>query len=214
MEKAFRVGLCGGIGSGKSTAANLFAARGASVVDTDVISHSLTQSGGVAMPAIAERFGSIVVARDGSLDRAAMRARVFADARARLDLENILHPLIRHEVQNQCGGAEGLYVVVVVPLLVEHFGEYRPLLDRIAVVDCPEALQVTRAASRPGLDVAQVHSIMATQSNRHTRLAIADDVIANHLDVAALAAQIEQLHGLYATLAEKKKASKANNALR
>lgn len=213
-ELGFRVGLGGGIGSGKSTVASLFEQYGASIVDTDVIAHELTRSEGPAMAKIADRFGPGVLQADGSLDRAAMRTRVFANPDARLDLEGILHPLIRVEAQQRCLDARGMYVILVIPLLVERLDEYRPLLDRIAVVDCPEELQIARAGARPGLGPALVKTIMASQSERRQRLEIADDVIENSLGVDALAARIQQLHGLYATLAQEKKWKGLNNGLR
>ena len=214
MGKPFRVGLTGGVGSGKSTVANLLAEMGATIVDTDVIAHALTTSGGAAIPAIAARFGDSVLTREGALDRPAMRARVFFDPTARQDLEAILHPLIRVESQRQCEVATGKYVVMVVPLLAENLSEYRPLLDRIAVVDADPEQQIARTAARPGLDEAQARAIMAAQASRQDRLAVADDVVENQADLAALRARVEQLHGRYATLAAEKLTTKQNNSLR
>ncbi|MEW5788048.1 MAG: dephospho-CoA kinase [Pseudomonadota bacterium] len=206
MGRSFRIGLGGGIGSGKSAAAALFAELGATIVDTDAIAHELTGPGGRAIPPIVEAFGASILHGDGSLDRAALRARVFSDGQAKRVLEAILHPRIREEARLRCNGARGAYVVLVIPLLVEHLAEYRPLLDRIAVVDCPESLQLARAAARSGMDVEQVRAIMATQSSRQERLAIADDVITNQDDMPALARRVAELHGRYATLAKQNSA--------
>lgn len=214
MGHPFRVGLTGGIGSGKSTVANLLAEMGATIVDTDVISHALTAPSGAAMPAISARFGRDVITREGALDRPAMRARVFSDPTARQDLEAILHPLIRGESLRQCDAATGKYVVIVIPLLVENLSEYRPLLDRIAVVNCDTEERIARTAARPGMDEAQARAIMAAQASGSDRLAVADDVIENQADLATLRARVEQLHGRYATLAAEKSTQKQNNSLR
>ena len=204
MGRQFRVGLTGGIGSGKSTVANLFAELGASIVDTDVIAHSLTGPNGMAMPAIKARFGDAALTLEGALDRTAMRARVFSDPIARHDLEALLHPMIRGESLRQCKLASGIYVVVVVPLLVEKLTEYRPLLDRIVVVDCEAEQQIARTTSRPGLDESQARAILAVQSSRSDRLKVADDIIENGADLWSLKVRVEQLHGCYAKLAVEK----------
>lgn len=214
MGNLFRVGLTGGVGSGKTTVSNLLAELGATIVDTDVIAHTLTASGGAAIPAIAARFGLGVLTREGALDRPAMRSRVFSDPSARLDLEAILHPLIRDETLRQCDAATGKYVVMVVPLLLESLSDYRPLLDRIVVVDCAPEEQIARTTLRPGLDEAQARAIMAAQASRADRLAVADDVIENQADLLSLRARVEQLHGRYVTLAAEKSTKKQNNSLR
>jgi dephospho-CoA kinase len=193
------VGLTGGIGSGKSAAADLFAELGAAVVDTDVIAHRLTVPGGAAMPRIREAFGDGVIAPDGALDRAAMRKRVFADAAAKARLEAILHPLIRAEADRLCAEARAPYVVLVVPLLVES-GGYRSRVQRVAVVDCSERIQVERVMRRSGLSEEEARAIMAAQATREQRLAAADDVIDNGGDLAALRAQVERLHRAYLKL--------------
>lgn len=190
------VGLTGGIGSGKSAAADLFAALGAGMVDTDVIARELTGPGGAAMPAIAAAFGPGVIGSDGALDRTAMRRRAFADAAARKRLEAILHPLIRAESDRRSRASPAPYVVLVVPLLVES-GSYRERCDRVCVVDCSEATQVARVQARSGLTQAEVRAIMATQASREERLAAADDVIDNEGALAALAPQVEALHREY-----------------
>lgn len=190
------VGLTGGIGSGKSTVADLFVARGAALVDTDAIAHELTGPHGAAMAAIAEAFGSAVVDARGALDRAAMRRQVFADATARQRLEAILHPLIRAESDRRCQAARAPYVILAVPLLVES-GTYRERVQRVLVVDCPEAVQVARVMARNGLGEAEVQAILAAQASRQQRLAVADDVVDNGGDAAALVPQVERLHRQY-----------------
>jgi len=196
----FAVGLTGGIGSGKTTVAELFASHGAGLVDTDEISHRLT---GPAQPAIAEivrRFGPQFIAADGSLDRAQMRDHVFADPSARKDLEAILHPLIRQESSRQIRESTAPYVVVVVPLLFET-GTYRRETGRILVVDCSQEIQVSRVMSRSGLSRDQVLSIIASQVSRQERLRGADDVINNDGDLDALEGQVVPLHLRYLGLA-------------
>lgn len=202
MPRPYCVGLTGGVGSGKSTVAHLFAGLGAELVDTDVIAHDLTAPRGGAMDAIASTFGHHLVAADGSLDRAAMRACVFADATARRRLEAILHPLIHSEVARRIAGAQAPYVLLIVPLLVENLAAYRQDMDRIAVVDCSEELQIERTARRPGVGIEQARAILAAQSSRAARLAIADDVIDNQAGLADMDAQVRRLHQHYLARAE------------
>ncbi len=190
------VGLTGGIGSGKSTVADLFVARGAALVDTDAIAHELAAPGGGALPAIRARFGDGVLRADGGLDRAAMRRLVFSDPGARQALEAILHPLIRAESERRCAAATSPYVILAVPLLVES-GGYRERCDRILVVDCEPAVQVARVMARSGLPEAEVRAILAAQAGRAQRLAAADDVIDNSGTPAALPGQVAALHHAY-----------------
>ncbi|WP_426112108.1 dephospho-CoA kinase [Massilia sp. PWRC2] len=190
------IGLTGGIGCGKTTVANLFAARGATLVDTDLIAHAMTAPGGAAMAAIVATFGAQFEGADGALDRAAMRKLVFADPLAKQRLEAILHPLIRTAAEAEASTASGLYVVFVVPLLIES-GAWRQRVARIVAVDCREATQVARVMARNGLSEAQVRAIMASQVSRATRLAAADDIIDNDGDAAALPAQVDALHARY-----------------
>lgn len=175
---SFIVGLTGGIGSGKSTVADLFVAHGASLVDTDAIAHQLTAAGGLAMPAIVGAFGSDVADVNGALDRAAMRRLVFADAGARERLEAILHPMIRQVSAERCALAITPYVILAVPLLVES-GDFRQRCDKIVVVDCTESVQISRVMARSALSEKEVRAILAAQANRERRLAAADDVIDN-----------------------------------
>ena len=192
------IGLTGGIGSGKTTVAGRLEALGASVVDTDEISRSLTGPAGEAIAQVREAFGERFVGPDGALDRAAMRELVFEDPAARSRLEAILHPAIRGAAERALAAARGDYVVVVVPLLFETGG----FLDRVArtlVVDCSEALQVGRVAARSGLEAGRVRAIMAAQWPRWRRLQAADDVIWNGADASALDPQCERLHARYKT---------------
>lgn len=196
----FTVGLTGGIGSGKSTVADCFAALGVPVIDTDVLARDLTAPGGAALDAIRAAFGSTVMQADGSLDRAALRRRVFADAGARRQLEAILHPRIRQEVELKLAALAGSYAFVVIPLLVET-GGYRDLLNRVLVVDCPEELQIARVVARSGLTPDEVKAILAAQASRAERLAAADDVIVNAASPDSLPAQVVTLHQHYQLLA-------------
>jgi dephospho-CoA kinase len=193
------VGLTGGIGSGKSTVAELFVRNGAALVDTDAIAHELTAAGGAAIPALLAKFGPGVIDGSGALDRAAMRQSVFADPAARAQLEAILHPLIRQLAAERCQAAAAPYVILAVPLLVES-GEYRQRCQRIAVVDCPESRQIERVMARSGLSVDQVRAIMAAQATRQQRLAVADDVVVNDGDLASLGEQVDALHRKYLQL--------------
>ncbi len=202
-SRPFVIGLTGGIGSGKSAAADRFVELGASLVDTDAIAHALTAAHGPAMPAIRAQFGGAVIAADGSLDRAAMRARVFSDIAARQQLEAILHPLIRDQSARQRLEAEGLYVIMAVPLLIES-GDYRDRCDRVCVVDVPPELQIERVRDRSGLNEAQIRAIMAAQASREQRLAAADDVIDNSGSFAHLREQVDALHLRYSALAARR----------
>lgn len=197
------VGLTGGIGSGKSAAADVFARLGVPVVDVDVIAHELTGPGGLAMPSLRQAFGGGVVAPDGRLDRAAMRQQAFADPAVRKRLEAVLHPLIRVESARRCSEALATgvpYLLLVVPLLVES-GDYRQRVQRVAVVDCPDELRIARVAARSGLARSQIEAILATQASREERLAAADDVIRNEGGLEQLAVQVEQLHHRYLAFA-------------
>ncbi|KVO01281.1 dephospho-CoA kinase [Burkholderia ubonensis] len=191
------VGLTGGIGSGKTTVADLFAARGASIVDTDLIAHRITAPGGLAMPAIEQAFGPDFVAADGSLDRAKMRALIFSDDAARRRLEAITHPLIRTETDREGREARGAYVMFVVPLLVES-SSWKSRVDRVLVVDCDVETQIARVMRRNRFTREQVEAIIARQATRDARLAAADDVIVNDATTPdALAAQVDALHQRY-----------------
>lgn len=199
-DHPYVVGLTGGIGSGKSAAADLFGALGAALVDTDQIAHRLTAPEGAAMADIREAFGAGVIAEDGSLNRPAMRALAFGDPAARMRLEGILHPMIRSESERLCRVATAPYVLLVVPLLVES-GSYRERVRRLCVVDCPEEVQVARVMLRSGLEACQVRAIMAAQASRAVRLAAADDVVDNGGSLEHLREQVAALHRTYLALA-------------
>ncbi len=203
--KRLVVALTGGIGSGKTAAAEMFAQHGAAVVDVDQVAHELTAPGGMAMPAIEAAFGSDVIAADGSLDRAAMRRMVFADASARARLEVILHPMIRSASDARVEAAlvaGAPYVILGIPLLVES-RRVHDRSDRVLVVDCPEALQVARVTARSGITADEVAAIMAAQASRAERLAVADDVIVNDGDLARLQEQVAVLHVKYCSIVDK-----------
>jgi dephospho-CoA kinase len=189
-----RIGLTGGIGSGKSTVAGLLVAQGAVLVDTDAIARSIAQAGGIAIPALEAAFGRSVIAPDGGLDRAAMRQIVFADADAKLRLESILHPLIGTETQRQAVAAgEDAVVVFDVPLLVES-GRWRAIVDRVLVVDATEATQLERVIARSGWTPEAVDAVIAQQAPRRARRAAADAVIFNEsLTLAELETEVQGL---------------------
>ena len=200
----FVVGLTGGIGSGKSAAADAFARLGATVVDTDAIAHELTQAGGPAIPLVEEAFGPGFIGSSGEMDRGRMRERVFADPTAKKRLEGLLHPLIRKESARRIARAAGPYVIHVVPLLVES-PDYRKRVNRVLVVDCPEADQVARVRSRSALPEREVRAIIAAQAPREKRLAAADDVIDNSGTLDALRNQVAVLHAGYLKMARTNK---------
>ena len=194
----FRVALSGGIASGKSVVADMFADLGIPVIDTDIIAREIVQSGQPALDEIRDRFGDEVIDATGNLDRRTLRKRVFSDDDARLDLEAILHPRIGAETRRQALAAPGPYQIVVVPLLVGS-----PLLefvDRVLVVDCDEELQLQRLLARDAETVEQAQRMLAAQSSREERLAIADDVIRNDQDLENTREQVIDLDRLYRRL--------------
>ena len=196
-----RIGLTGGIGSGKSLVADLLVQSGAAVVDTDAIARELTAPGGAAIEMIRERFGANMIDAAGELDRGRMRSLVFDDDRARAALEAILHPLIRCITDERAAAAhDAPYVLLAVPLLVEA-GNWRDRVARVLVVDCPVAIQIERVTRTRGLARAQVEAIIARQASRAQRLAAADDIVVNDgSDPRALAERLRPLHLRYAGL--------------
>ncbi len=200
-RRPFVVGLTGGIGSGKSRAASLFAALGVDIVDADVESHRLSAPRGAAIELIRQRFGAAFIAPDGSLDRARMRERVYADPAARRQLEGILHPLIAQACEARLGEARGPYAMLVIPLLVES-GRAAERVQRILVVDCAEQTQIDRVMQRDQLSEATVRKILAAQATRAQRLAAADDVLSNEGLQGDLAATVHSLHARYLQLAK------------
>lgn len=192
--RPLRIGLTGGIGSGKSTVAAMFAEHGVLVVDTDAIARALTGPGGEAMPALRAAFGPLAIAADGSLDRDWMRQHAFANPTARQQLEALLHPLILAQAQAQAAtAAPGQAVLFDVPLLAES-GHWRSRVDKVLVVDCSAATQRARVAARPGWDEALAERVLAQQATREARRALADAVILNDgISLSALEAQVHAL---------------------
>jgi len=199
---ALVIALTGGIGSGKSSVANILAELGAAVIDTDEIAHDLTAAGQPGARAIAREFGAGYLDADGALDRKRMRELVFSDAAAKQKLETLLHPMIRAEVANRIArvtaktSSRPPYIVLVVPLLIET-GAYRKLAQRVLVVDSDEQQQVARVVRRSQLTPAAVAAIMANQASREERLRHADDIVRNDGDLATLRASVEALHQKY-----------------
>ncbi|SHL99980.1 dephospho-CoA kinase [Rhizobacter sp. OV335] len=190
---ALRIGLTGGIGSGKSTVAGMLADLGAAVIDTDAIARSLAAPGGAAIDALREQFGTVAIGADGGLDRARMRQLVFTDPAAKSRLEAILHPLIGLETDRQASTAGDRPRVFDVPLLVES-GRWRARVDRVLVVDCSAATQVARVTRRSDWAVAAVQAVIDQQASREARRAAADAVIFNEdLSLAELAADVSSL---------------------
>ena len=192
---AARIGLTGGIGSGKSTVLAMLQALGAAAIDADAISRATTAAGGAAIAAIRARFGPEFVTADGALDRARMRERAYAQPEARRELEQIIHPLVGEEVARQVDAALAAgarCIVFDIPLLVES-GRWRQQVDRVLVVDCSPETQVARVVARSGLAPEEVRAIIAAQAPRALRLAAADLVICNeHLTLEALRYEVEQ----------------------
>jgi dephospho-CoA kinase len=200
-EQPLRVGLTGGIASGKSMVADLFAAKGVPVIDTDVIARDIVEPGEPAFKEIEREFGRDVLDAEGRLDRRRLRELVFADDRKRTVLEAILHPRIRDVAVRQSGSAGGDYQIIVVPLLVE--SPMKRLMDRILVVDCSEETQLGRLRRRDTETEEQARRIMAAQASRQDRLAIADDVLLNDGSKEEAAEQVDDLHRFYSDLAAK-----------
>ena len=198
----FRVALTGGIASGKSTVADMFGDLGVAIIDTDIIAREVVEPGEPALEEIRERFGDEVVNADGSLDRRALRRRVFADDEARADLEAILHPRIGAETRRQSDAANGPYQILVVPLLVG--SPLAQFVDSVLVVDCSEALQIERLLARDAETVEQARRILAAQSSRDERLAIADFVIDNGNSLAQTRQQVDELDAVFRRLADER----------
>ena len=195
MPHGFRVGLTGGIACGKSTVANLFAALGVTIVDTDQLAREVVASGTPLLRQIIEHFTGAVSTPDGGLDRRALRERIFADPAERRWLEQLTHPAIRELTDARSMAPTGGYVMVAIPLLVETGGAER--FDRVLVVDCDPELQVARLQARDGSTRVEAQRILTSQATRAQRLSVADDIIRNDGDLATLRDQVEKLHRQY-----------------
>lgn len=198
MSKPWILGLTGGIGSGKSAAAQHFIDLGVHLVDADHAARWVVEPGRPALAQIAERFGEQVLQADGSLNRAVLRQLVFQDETQRRWLESLLHPLIFQEINQYLARAESLYAILVSPLLIES-GQHK-LTQRVLVVDAPEHLQLERSMSRDGASEEQIRAILKAQSAREERLRHADDVLVNDRDRVWLQQEVERLHHFYLTL--------------
>jgi dephospho-CoA kinase len=196
-----QVALTGGVASGKTTVSNLFAALGVPIIDSDVIAREVVAPGTALLLEIFERFGPGLQQADGSLDRTALRARIFANDADRRQLEALMHPAIRARSDELAARAVGSYLMFVIPLLVETGGA--AYFGRVLVVDCPEALQLERLQLRDHCDLRQAQAILATQASRAARLAVADDVISNDGTTLSLKEQVRALHDTYLKLAHK-----------
>lgn len=194
-----RIGLTGGIGSGKSTIAALFAAHGVPVIDADVIAHQITLPGTAATTQILQTFGPGITDANGGIDRQRLAQRIFNDRKARARLEAILHPLIRAEMQRQQEVLDAPYCLLVIPLLFE--SGQRDLVDRVLVADVNESTQITRVAARDGRSETEIRTILSSQTDRAQRLKMADDCITNTGGLAELKAKVETLHQKYLALA-------------
>ena len=198
-SRPYRVGLTGGIASGKSTAAKFFGALGVPIIDTDQLARDVVEPGQPPLERLVERFGPGILTEDGHLDRPALRNIVFSDPKARADLEALTHPAIGAAVEARSAELGGLYQILVLPLLVEkNLGSQ---LNRVLVVDCDEELQIRRLQTRDGSTLEQARAILNAQASRATRLKAAHDVIKNEGDMSAVRKQVEQLHARYLELA-------------
>ena len=196
------IGLTGGIASGKSALEREFSARGVSIADADLIARQIVEPGQPALAAVVDAFGKSVLAADGTLDRAGLRAMAFENSVARRSLEAILHPLIRTRLREHCHAAPGAYAIAVIPLLAE--GGARtgyPWLDRILVVDASDAARKARLVQRDGIDGELADRMIAAQASRQQRLAIADDIVVNERGLTDLQEAVAELDTLYRVLA-------------
>lgn len=199
-SRPYRVGLTGGIASGKSTAAKFFGALGVPIIDTDQLARDVVEPGQPPLERLVERFGPGILTEDGHLDRPALRNIVFSDPKARADLEALTHPAIGAAVEARSNELGGVYQILVLPLLVEkNLGSQ---LNRVLVVDCDEELQIRRLQSRDGSTLEQARAILNAQASRSSRLKAAHDVIKNEGDMSAVREQVEQLHARYLELAQ------------
>ncbi len=197
-SKIFRVGLTGGIASGKSTVAKFFAALGVPIIDTDQVAREVVEPGQPPLERLVERFGRAILTPDGHLDRPKLREIVFSDPRARADLEALTHPAIGTAVEAWSAAAAGPYQILIIPLLVEK--NLTSQVDRVLVVDCDEELQIRRLQARDGSTVEQARAILNVQTSRTARLKSAHDVIQNDGDLSVVRDQVSALHARYLEL--------------
>ncbi|MBP8228468.1 MAG: dephospho-CoA kinase [Pararheinheimera sp.] len=196
------VGLTGGIGSGKTTVANLFHDLGVQSVDADLVAREVVMPGEPALASIVQHFGADILQHDGQLDRAALRARIFANKAEKQWLNQLLHPLIRQRMLQQLAACTSDYALLIAPLLLEN--NLQIYADRVLVVDVPEELQLSRTMQRDQVPAEQVQNILNSQISRPERLRLADDVVLNTVPVFALQSQIQQLHSRYQQFAKEK----------
>jgi dephospho-CoA kinase len=201
MSARPRIGLTGGIASGKSTVSQRFAELGVPVIDADVAARAVVLPGTPGLEQVVQRFGAGILAANGGLDRPALRELIFNDPTARRDLDAILHPLIRAHMEQQAAAAAGPYLIMDIPLLVEGGGA-RAQVDRVLVVDVDEAVQLQRVQARDGISMAQARAILRSQASRAARLQAADDVLPNAGTVAELRQAVDRLHERYLMLAQ------------
>jgi dephospho-CoA kinase len=201
MSRCLRIGLTGGIASGKSTVTQRFSELGVPVIDADVVSRAMVEPGTPGLALVVEQFGTGVLDARGHLDRKALRAVIFSDPASRQALDSILHPLIRAEMEKQATDVSGPYVVMAIPLLIEGGNPHRRV-DRVLVVDADESLQMLRVQGRDGSSSAQARAILASQVSREVRLAAADDVLLNTGTVAELRQAVDGLHEQYLQLSQ------------
>jgi dephospho-CoA kinase len=195
MDLPLKIGLTGGIATGKTTVSNLFAELGVPIIDADLIAHALVKPGQPALELIRQSFGTEIMNDKGELNRARLRQYIFAEKKRRLRLEEILHPRIREVMQEKVAALSTLYCVLSIPLLLET--QYQVNVDRVLVIDCPANLQRLRLLSRPGLSEVEIEQMIKAQATREARLAIANDVIYNHSDLETLQQQVLVLHQQY-----------------
>jgi dephospho-CoA kinase len=201
MAHPLRIGLTGGIASGKSTVTQRFAELGVPIIDADVASRAVVQPGSVGLQQVVDRFGPAILGTDGELNRAALRTQIFTDPSRRKDLEAILHPLIRAYMEHQAKDVVFPYLIMAIPLLIES-GSPRSRVDRILVIDVDEATQIRRLLERDGSSMEQARAILASQTSRENRLAAADDVLPNQGTVTDLRQAVDRQHERYLSLAK------------
>jgi dephospho-CoA kinase len=202
--RAYRIGLTGGIASGKSTAAKFFGALGVPILDSDPVARDVVEPGQPPLERLVERFGPSILTPDGHLDRPALREIVFSDPKARADLEALTHPAIGAAMEARSAAAGGPYQILVIPLLVEK--NLAAHVDRVLVVDCEEQAQIRRLRARDGSTLEQAKAILNAQASRAARLKAADDVIHNDTDMNAVRSQVAALHARYLDLAQQPRA--------